>query len=457
MPENTIKNASQYSISRLELISATGKSVELNNMFMEINLYEGLFSNTLTGDILIHDSLNLTKYLPIIGQEKLIFYVNTPGFSTKKMIFDVFKISDKQAVKDESATYILHFCSPEFIRNAKRRISKSYTGHYHEIVEQILNDPEIGLGPLKKKRLFRLVDGPNFIEFGPDKTKFLQKMVIPYWNPLTAINWMASRSISADSNDSNFVFYETTEGFHFESIGKLVQMAEIETLKYEPKNVISDKIELNNIDAYKLEHTFDTLRNISSGLYASRLITHDIVRKKIETHDFSGPKHFDKLSHLEQNTRRGLKTHQYMNFSGNNEHNLAANPLAAMRFYPKHQSMHTNVATNNVDQWLQIGQSQMMEIDNYKVLMVLPGNTNYRAGHVVKFDMPEIEALDDNGKSKKKDRSFSGRYLIVSIRHIFKQQKHEMVLEIVKDTVLEPFPELEEPGFNQTLRKDGFV
>jgi len=274
----------------------------------EINLYEDLFSNNLTGNIILLDALNLIKYLPIVGQEKLLLQYKTPGLNPIELIFDIFKITDRQLRKEEEVTYTLHFATPETRRNLQKRLSRSYDGFFHEIVEDIVEN-ELELNP--KRKLLRYIENSENLESeeGVDKTRYRQKIIIPNWHPLRAINWIAERSVAQDFYGSNFFFYETTHGYHFESIEKLVSMKSKDTFVYSPKHVDLQVKFNNNVDAYTIRSSFDTLKNTVGGLYANRLLTHDIVKKQWSIKDTDYVEEYERFVHLEKNTKDQKLTH----------------------------------------------------------------------------------------------------------------------------------------------------
>ena len=62
----------QTTVNRVDLISFDNKRINIAGMFSEISIYEDLFSNTMSGHILIEDSLDLINSVPLIGQEQII-------------------------------------------------------------------------------------------------------------------------------------------------------------------------------------------------------------------------------------------------------------------------------------------------------------------------------------------------------------------------------------------------
>ena len=64
-----LQYAGEYEVQRLEIQSSTADSVDLRKTYVEINLFEGIFSNALSGSIILADTNDIVTSLPIIGQE----------------------------------------------------------------------------------------------------------------------------------------------------------------------------------------------------------------------------------------------------------------------------------------------------------------------------------------------------------------------------------------------------
>ena len=63
--------AGEFELNEVKIISASGNSID-NITPLEINIYESIFSNSLTGNISVADTNNLLELLPLVGDEELI-------------------------------------------------------------------------------------------------------------------------------------------------------------------------------------------------------------------------------------------------------------------------------------------------------------------------------------------------------------------------------------------------
>ena len=193
----TFKYAGEYDISDLKLFTASGNVIRLDGLYQSLDIYENMFSNSITGSIIFIDNNNLVMNAPITGQEYLTFKITTPGldelaidYSQRSMA--IYKIDARKAERGNEVVQ-LHFCSPELLRNERTRISKSYEGTISQIVTKILSDERyINTG----KEIF------------VEPTKGIKRYVCANKNPFAFIRDLTTEAISAETGSPNYVFFE---------------------------------------------------------------------------------------------------------------------------------------------------------------------------------------------------------------------------------------------------------
>jgi len=326
-----------FELLKLTLTSpnrAVGGYIDLKGAWSNLNIYEDVFANCLTGDILITDGIGLMEIVPIIGEETIHVHVRTRGFKRERekttkipgpflgsesegiinLKFRVTKLEDLTKLNDGMVRYTLHFISEEYIINLKSKVMKSSL------------DP----GTLEPRRISTTVKSlyTQFFKRGRiakkifiEPTKNPSSLVIPNYPPFKAFNFLASRAVSAGQHamGSSFLFYETVKGFFFVSLETLMagggtgystvagspgsptelvytapEQPVKETYVVQPKRnrakddeVTNVAIELTAVDEYKFSSNFDVLQNLTTGMYSNRLLTHDLVRMKYDTLDFN--------------------------------------------------------------------------------------------------------------------------------------------------------------------------
>jgi len=136
-----------------------------------------------------------------------------------------------------------------------------------------------------------------------------QNVIVPNWTPFQAINFFASRSLSADIQPmeqeegsenqpptarpigSLFVFYEKLgTGFFYESIESMILKQKVRgnlpLYQYRPKlaegTSHSLALQYFSVDKFEITSSFKTLENLGHGMFGSRLIAYDPIRMKYE-------------------------------------------------------------------------------------------------------------------------------------------------------------------------------
>ena len=80
--------AGEYTIEQLDLFPSSGAgAIDLRQNFLDINLYESIFSSSVSGTITIATTDELVANFPIVGQEFLTLKLSTPASGGKTIDF----------------------------------------------------------------------------------------------------------------------------------------------------------------------------------------------------------------------------------------------------------------------------------------------------------------------------------------------------------------------------------
>ena len=181
--------AGQYNLTKIILESFTGDSLDITNLVLEINIYENLFANGLSGNVVVSDAIDVPQNFPITGFERIKFKLASPGLSDDKgrhFDFDnhpmyVYKISERQEVTPKTEVYTLNFCSREVIRNEQVRVSRAFEGGITNMILELMRDKNY-------------LDCKKPIFFEEDKIN--TKWVCPNLHPMGAIRRLADKTES---------------------------------------------------------------------------------------------------------------------------------------------------------------------------------------------------------------------------------------------------------------------
>ena len=385
-----------------------------------------------------------------------------------------------------------------------------------------------------------------------EPTKGIYSVSIPNWNPFKAINFLASRAISSNpySNGANFVFYETLKGYRFVSIETLMMggfrgykelqifptrsahydknpdeatakandtsyipvfsdgsldenkftpmigevgqgKSYVATYNFKPSNISGEseagkRYAVTNFD---LVHTFDTVKNLGLGMYANRVITHDLVRMKwaktdfhyiipperIETTDSSGAiisqpnpdKPADDENTIENTFIRSDPGKQCSNVA-----DMLGSANTHISLYPTNQGISTKFGEGirsvtfkdkegktqlggdsqakavdggsaketpvemekRVEEWLAQRISQKREMQTVKIQFDAPGDSAREVGDLIWFNLPsENPKAGDQTGQQTGHKYISGKFLITALRHKITNDEYTMHIEAIKN------------------------
>ena len=293
MPENTAQRPGDVEITKLKLISSSGDDIDIKDIFISIDIYEDIFENCISGAIAIADSLALAEKMPVIGNEKIEIGIKTPSLPADKQLrlnARIFKITDRAPLKDNTMGYVLHFTSPEKIYSSGIKISKAYKDMLlSDIAEQVYKDY---LEPIRNKKIV------------VEPTAFTRSVLLPSWTPIYALNWLAKNCKAEQHQGASYVFYERRDAYIFTSLETLFKTPSLAKYFYGVKNTVDDKDQTKsvadffNVEQYNVVQSPDTIGNIRAGMYSGKLISNDLVKRKIDTKYFNYADSFDDFTHL---------------------------------------------------------------------------------------------------------------------------------------------------------------
>ena len=441
-------------------------------LVQEFNIYESMFKGAITGSLVITDAINLIGNLPIQGTERLSFKLSTPGMPAIDCTDEsghpmhIYKLTNKSQATEGIQVYTLHFCSREFLRNLRTKVSKSYSGRIDQMVNSIVGD-ENYLDT--RKELFY------------QKTRNQDKIVIPNIKPFSAISMLCRRAMAEDSNSVGYYFWETTKGFHFRSWESLCVNKNGEPrypkriLRYMPMNItdpdVEDKLvhDFTSVEDYKFINNFhDVAANTALGTYGHRVTTHNIYDKSYRTDDYHYHSHFNDTHHTDGLMKNGGNpaiVDTPVDFGRqSDDKSISDYPESRVTVQPTTQYAHGDDTGHfgvDVEQDGKLeGQreSQLNQIiAGTQLQMTIKGQSFLEVGDLIYFDLISVEPRVTSAGAL--DPQFAGRYIITKIRHRVTDREYLQVLECVKDSVFKRYSSGEEyfPGKKPKNENGDFV
>ena len=408
-------------LTQASIVSSFGVELDIDYMIDELNIYEDIFSNVISGDMKLIDSNNVLSRLQLHGHEFFLLSFKSPNYGEYQKSFRIYKVSDVSLKTQSSLEYTVHFCSEEFFLNQQTRISKSYKGLTSD---QIIK--EIAYSHLK-------VSNTKLNPLNVERTYGVQNIIVPYFKPFEAINWVASFSLN-DALTSSFLFFENKDGFHFKSLESMFNGRVRKKIFLANKNVLSpfdSSVQQFFVDNFQIPQLFNSLELVSTGGYSSGMYKLDLISQYVESVRFNPI----------QNNFKTLNRHLPFNLAKNRFEKTPLDGSAYFRFFPTFQG-------DLVDKWLLQRANQFALLNSSRMNIELPGDSDLRAGDMLEVSFPDM-APYNNSNEIKEDTLRSGLYLITNVRHRVINDKYVCYLQICKDSVKENFePFNETPKYN---------
>ena len=463
--------------------------------------------------------------------------------------FRVYKVDPPVQVTDNSRTIKLYFVTDNQFTNLLSKVRKIYpTKQNLPNTTQSITDKSYTLADTARDIFYDFFVGTKKPLRQPktrkpflvEPTRYKSEIVIPNWNPFKAISFLASKAVSAnpETKGANFVFYQTLQGFRFVSIETLMlggfrlfkekdsgvvaeeyphlainailetattdntshipiykDDPEIEedmkpfvaSYKYMPANMGESKqSSYESVTSFRLVDSFDTMKNVALGMYANRVITHDLIQMKIDRRDFHYVTPPSTISMIEadgcvtsaKNTEEGDQEKTQIDasvsteigrlcsdnadFLGKPEAHISLVPTTfgqagALNTGPKKEfsiakdnqiqaitqtdnkdssgfDVKEDIKENHVEDVIARRISQRLQLDSVKINFSAPGDSSREVGDLISFDFPtensKVAATSGRGAGHK---YYSGKFLITSLRHKITQDEYTIHVEAIKD------------------------
>ena len=447
---NTIEFAGDYDLNHVFLHNHLKEITDIKAMMVELNVYESIFNNSLTGSIIITDAQNLIAKLELNGTERISFKLSTPGVDKRGGIdasietghpFYVYKITDRRQIAPGTNLYTLHFASREFMRNLRTKVSQTYKGNIAYQVIKILMDENY-------------LDSKKEISYEP--TGNINNIVVPNMRPFDAINMIAKKTLPEKSKGVGYYFYETTKGIYFRSWDNMctVKGQQIRDTKqifrYMPMNVndetIPDKInhDYQSVESYRFVNNFhDIAANTTLGTYAHTAITYNMFDKSYKESIYDYEIDYGRSRHTDNTTGPRDAAERYavaaQSIVDTDDKKISDYKESRVSLQTTTQFLHdedkgANYGLDVTQDGVKFVQGESIKnsiINGTTLHMVVKGQSYLEPGDVIEFKLVSVDEKNPDGKE---DPQYSGRYVISKIRHQVNATKYTCAMECVKDS-----------------------
>jgi len=402
---------SQFEVQSMAIISPNKNiSVDVSAIYEELNIYDSVLFNTISGNIFIADAIGSLKGFDFDGSEYLSIQLSKEGeLFPYSGTFKIYSQGDKKMLSLGSTRYRLNFISSEYVESIKTKVVQYYSDTYSNISKRILKD-YLNVPATKLRGVIEPSQG-------------IRNVTIPTLEPLEAITWCSKRAL--DTNDKpTFLFFENTDGYNFTSISNIFKQTPLANINFSPKNVIDNfGSDFLGVRDYEIIDQYDFVESVKSGVYAKTYRGYDIARRtfvEIQSDSFK-----DQVGITAANPNKN-KTPEGMNLDKS--------------FYSQIVSYFYNSKPKNnqerPEKWLLQRESILRNLFAKKVRIEMSGNYTFTSGKLLNVFMPKFSVITDNDRDYGLDKNLYGKYLIVSTRHKMTAQgrTHTTVMDLVTDS-----------------------
>lgn len=428
MPEDNIQNSfrspGDVTLSIVSLHRKAGDDgLDVRPFMVELNLFEDLFSPTMSGTILFSDSISLSSKFPLVGGELVQVEFSTPESSDDSVIrkrFIIYKLEAK-VMFGNKAIYVAHIISEFAYRDNKTILSKKVSGNVVGIIKDILlkdlkiTESELPLFYDKKE------DTRNDVSF-----------IIPNWSPITAINKITTLAtdpdtILTDGELAGYLFFECNKGLNYWSLSSLTVIKEDSPTKkgnvyYYDRNPnrksgMRDFLsEMKQIKELRVDLQFDMIDRMITGVYKNQVVELDIMKKTV--------------------TR--LPAYDYMKSTITKMYSMNEFPISptGSDFGNGKLNHHVtfNKAISSIDPSINPVKNRIAIglLNSVCMEITIHGRTDISVGDQIYINMPDMTNSEPGTSSI--DKVISGNYVITAIQHRLNEFKHSMILRVSTDS-----------------------
>ncbi len=407
--------------------ASTQGSLDIKPLLLELNIYESIFSPTMTGSLTIADTTNHLQNVPFKGQEELEFKFGIPDneqidFTRHRV--RVTKVSNVNRVEERQQVYTLNFTSKETVTDLRTSLDKIYKGSADQIIQEVLQNN------IRTTKSYKLEEATETLTLLGNRMK-----------PFQFCNMVANKGSSKNFEDNQLYFYENHRGYNLSSMSGLARVKP-KVVYYSAEGRAEErdvKADMERILSYRISKNQDLLAHISTGLINSTQYTYDINTKSYVKTEH---RYFDEFVNTPHTADKAFPIYTTQPESADGKI-LDDFTSSVTKVSTKNSFLHTIDADDTIDYSNTTSKDQTrlfsrLNHDALTVSVTVSGNSILAAGDVVELNIPSLEPI-----SKPFDRTYdaymSGTYIITNIVHTISPTSYTTTFDCAKDSVNKPY------------------
>jgi hypothetical protein len=423
------KKGESGNIKKLSIASNKSGQSDISNGIVELRYYESILQETVRVQLQFVDTGNsvngktVIEGLPLVGTEKTKVIIEDNNKNELSLDLYVNAVTPVQETTQQNLVN-LSLVSKEHILNQRVRVNTRFDGKISDHVRKILTNANF----LASSKDLDIEETQNNYNFLANNKK-----------PFYTCTWLAKKgvpNITSPGKTAGYFFYETSKGFNFRSIDKLLEQTPKRKLIF---NETPDARGANipfGYDGKILELESDNNINVQSkdeiGAYSTRIVLFDPFNCKYEIIK-------PRLEETEKSLKLAGKELPVFNseFNSGRQDNFTRTTymLIDRGSVPsgKTEDQINKSKEPNFDPKNILNQSTMRynQLFTIKKTITIPGDFSLNAGDVIFVDIPEVSV---DKKNQKPNSETGGLYIIADLCHFVSTQYCLTKLNLVRDS-----------------------
>ena len=425
-----MQDGNKVDLKKLTIFSENGKEIDVSQGLIELLYHESILENSVKvsfkfADTGFRENSNSAGVieeddLDLQGGEKVYLELKDSLENSLKFINDDYQLRILRVANSMDHTQktivSIDLCTKEYLQNELEDfyIKKRYDGKISESVRKIL------IEVLKTPKKLFIEETLNSFNFLGHLEKVFRKLV-----------WLAKRSVpdlpGIKNQSAGFFFYETSDGFHFKSIDKLLKQKPKRKFIFNNTTLLPEGYDAKILNQPVFAPTIDVLQKLRLGTYGNKLVTFDLFSNDYEEKKLNA----DENSAMQLAAKKLPKLPK--EFKGSSRRSTALTDTGVL---PPGDSLAVQLQKSkelNFEIKEILNQSFMRynQLFAIRTSITIFADLTLRVGDMVFCDFPEISSKANKIISIKK----SGKYMIVDMTHYVSPEGSSFTkLNLVRDS-----------------------
>lgn len=415
-----------YKLLSAVITTLTGKQIDIVNLMPVFSIEESINKDSVRGFATIYDNIGFIEDLPLRGEETLTIEVEDA--LKKKVIYElrIYKVSDIEIKKtNDGLIYKIFFMSNTSYEAMFSKIIQSFENTVSNIADEIFKRTYLG----QKGMVI-------------EPTVGIFRCVMPNYNPMQSLNFLAQRAYSSSSPSSSFRFFETSDSYYFVTDEYLIKeaRANLDSVK---EFTYSDAIEkvgsslvsqMQNLVEIRNTDRVNTVDDILSGAYRSRTIEIDINYRKVT---LPGKTNDNEYIYQNEKSKYAKMTENSVADETQERH---SQEFVESYFTEENEKRYIVVKDWDEGSAGQIRGDQFLpeivmnrtayrhHLNTTLVHAKANGRLDLNAGNIINLKILEFKSAEKQELNKQ----LSGYYMISDLTHYFERDNHQTIMKLIK-------------------------